>query len=247
MGPGSAAGAFGDPRTGAMIRAITFDAAGTLIHVAEPVGETYARSFRRAGFEVGAAEVEARFRAAFASAPPLAFPGLDGDALERAERAWWRRIVGSAVAAAGGETDSARLDAAFAELYEGFARGRAWRVAPDAVETLAALDRRGIRLGVVSNFDSRLAGILAEVGLASFFQAIVPSSAAGAAKPDAAIFRAALARLGVEPAEALHVGDDERCDLVGATAAGLRACLLDPSRPSGESSIRTLGEILSRT
>ena len=224
-----------------MLRAITFDAAGTLIHVAEPVGETYARSFRRAGVEIAASEAEARFRAAFAAAPPLAFPGLSGEALDRAERAWWRRIVAAAMA---GDARPDRLDAAFAELYQGFARGHAWRVADDARSTLEELERRGIRLGVVSNFDSRLFRILAELDLDHFCRAIVPSSAAGAAKPDPAIFRLALARLGVEPAEAAHVGDDERCDRDGASAAGLRAWLLDPSCPSGERSIRTLGEIL---
>jgi putative hydrolase of the HAD superfamily len=227
-----------------MVRAITFDAAGTLIRVAEPVGETYARSFRRAGIDVVAADAEARFRAAFVTAPPLAFPGLSGEALDHAERGWWRRIVAAAM------TEDARpagLEAAFTELYEAFARGRAWRAADDARETLEALERRGILLGVVSNFDSRLSRVLAELDLARFFRAIVPSSVAGAAKPDPAIFRLALARLGVEPAEAAHVGDDERCDRDGASAAGLRAWLLDPSRPSGERSIRTLGEILSRT
>ena len=79
------------------IAAVTFDAAGTLIEVAEPVGETYARIAARYGLRSDAGTIERRFRAAFAAAPPLAFPGADPQSLGERERGWWRPIVAHAL------------------------------------------------------------------------------------------------------------------------------------------------------
>jgi putative hydrolase of the HAD superfamily len=87
-------------------------------------------------------------------------------------------------------------------------------------ETLASLRGRGLELAVVANWDCALAEHLERLGLAQYFSAVVTSAQAGAAKPDPAIFRTALDRLGVAASRAVHVGDD-RVDEVGATAAGL--------------------------
>ena len=75
------------------LRAVTLDAAGTLFDVAEPVGTTYARFAARHGITLTPGDAERGFRAAFAAAPPLAFPG--GSVTRRAdhERAWWYALV----------------------------------------------------------------------------------------------------------------------------------------------------------
>ena len=65
--------------------------------------------------------------------------------------------------------------------------------------------------------------MLAALGLAPLLDVVVLPADTGAAKPDARIFHAALARLDVEPAAALYVGDDAEDDIAGAGAAGLRA------------------------
>jgi putative hydrolase of the HAD superfamily len=77
---------------------------------------------------------------------------------------------------------------------------------------------------VVSNFDSRLEGVLTGLGLADWFETVVVSSRAGAAKPSPVPFQQALAALGLSPAQAWHVGDSPE-DEAGARAAGLR-CLI---------------------
>jgi putative hydrolase of the HAD superfamily len=89
-----------------------------------------------------------------------------------------------------------------------------------AVETLASLRARGIDLAVVSNWDVGLEEHLERLGAARLFSTIVTSAEAGAAKPDPAIFRVALDRLGVDPARAVHIGDEPE-DAEGAAAAGL--------------------------
>jgi putative hydrolase of the HAD superfamily len=201
-------------------RAVTFDAAGTLIVPAEPVGTTYARIAAALGIAVEPEVVDARFRAALAAAPPLAFQ----DDVAARERAWWRRVVSEAL---GESAAHARFDDCFGRLYAHYADGGAWRVPPDVAPALARLRAAGLRLGVVSNFDGRLPGLLADVRLADAFDTVVWSSAAGAAKPDPAIFRAAADALGVGLAALLHVGDDGLADVRGARDAGASAMLLD--------------------
>lgn len=226
-----------------MIRSVTFDAAGTLFTVVEPVGATYARSLRRRGFAADPAQVELAFRRAFAAAPALAFPGVSGAALDRAERRWWRAIVEQAL---GEALPIALAEGVCDELFAHYTRGGAWRVDREAMATLAGLRSRGLRLGVVSNFDSRLPSLLEELGLAEFFDAVVWSTGAGAAKPDRRIFEALLAALHTNAAETLHVGDDEACDLVGARGAGLRSLRLDPRRGGGDDTIARLADLLAR-
>jgi HAD superfamily hydrolase (TIGR01509 family) len=102
-----------------------------------------------------------------------------------------------------------------------------FRLMPDAAAALDALAARGIRLAVVSNWDCSLPDVLAGLGVAERLDAVVASAVVGAAKPDPAIFRAALAALGVEPERALHCGDRPELDGAGARAAGIPAVIVD--------------------
>jgi putative hydrolase of the HAD superfamily len=103
---------------------------------------------------------------------------------------------------------------------------------PDAAPALAVLADRGFRLGMVSNTmrtpGSVLRQVLAQAGVLSPFGAVTFSDECGVRKPDPAIFRCTLERLGVAPDEAVHVGDDPVLDVEGALDAGLRAILISP-------------------
>ncbi len=206
------------------LRAVTLDAGGTLFAVAEPVGRTYARIAAAHGIRVDADELELAFEGAFATAAPLAFPGASPTRLADHERAWWYAVVRQAF---GPAAVHAAFDTCCAELFTHYGSALAWRVFPDVPGALAALRGRGLGLAVVSNFDGRLSGILAGLELTALIDVVVYSTRVGAAKPDPAIFRHALARLGVAPAEALHAGDGVVADVEGARAAGLGAVLVD--------------------
>jgi putative hydrolase of the HAD superfamily len=104
---------------------------------------------------------------------------------------------------------------------------------PDAAPTLAELREAGFRLAAVSNWDCSLRSVLAEVGLAAALDAVVVSAEAGAAKPDPAIYRAALGKIRCRSEEALFVGDSLETDVAGAEAAGVRALLLDRAAAEG--------------
>jgi len=227
--------------------AVTLDAAGTLLEVAEPVGVTYARVAARHGIRAVATELDRAFRYALGGAPPLAFPGASPVRLPDHERAWWYAVVRRTF---GGAAASPGFDACFAELFALYAEPAAWRVFADAPAALRDLRARGLRIAVVSNFDGRLTRLLEGLHLAPLVDAVVHSSRAAAAKPDPAIFRAALAALGVAPSAALHVGNDVVADVEGARAAGLAAVLIQrdgdpPPLPAGVPCIRTLAGLAS--
>lgn len=93
---------------------------------------------------------------------------------------------------------------------------------------LARLARR-YRLGIVSNFYGNLAGACAEAGISESFGALVDSFDVGCVKPEPAIFRAALDKLGVRPSEAVFVGDSIERDMAGARALGMRHVLIRPA------------------
>ncbi len=225
-------------------RAVLLDASGTLIEVARPLGETYSLLARDFGGDLDPDTLTAGFRTEFANAPPMAFPGKHGADLDRAERGWWRAVVERVIGAAGGVPE---FDACFDRLYAHYASAQAWRVYPEVPVVLASLRERGVAVAVVSNFDSRLPPLLDGLGLAAFFDAVVCSGEAGAAKPDGAIFAHALAALGVEASEALHVGDSRAADYDGARAAGIEALLVDRSAAADHADLITdLSGILER-
>lgn len=212
-----------------MIRAILFDAVGTLFEVADPVGETYARFAKSERVSAEPRALDDAFRAAFAASTPLAFPHARAAELPSLERAWWKRVVFDAFARAHIDAPAAALERAFTGIFEHYARAAAWRVYADVEPALYRLRDRGLRLAVVSNFDARLRGLLDRLGLAPAFHAAVLSSECGFAKPDRRIFEAALCALGTSASATLHVGDSERLDRRAATEAGLAALRLDRS------------------
>lgn len=116
---------------------------------------------------------------------------------------------------------------------------------PDAAPALRALREGGQRLVAVSNWDCSLPRVLDRVGLGEFLDGVVTSAAAGARKPDPAIFEAALELAGCGPDQALHVGDTREEDVEGARAAGIRALLIDRNDGGGDiSSLREISEHL---
>lgn len=200
-------------------RVIFFDAAGTLIRLPRGVGWHYREVALRHGCEIGERELDAAFRAAWEAMPARAVsdgPRADDD------RGWWRELVGRVLDRCGVVPSALDRGAYFAELYGEFTRPGVWQLYPEVPEVLDALAGR-CDLGILSNFDGRLRPILAGLGVLDRFRHVVLSSEVGADKPDARIFQRALALAGVAPHEALHVGDDPRCDWEGARAAGMRA------------------------
>jgi len=97
---------------------------------------------------------------------------------------------------------------------------------PDVVPCLGRLQKMGIRLAVVSNWDISLHRILENLNLRSSFEFVIASLEEGPEKPDPALFHLALERLGLPANEVVHIGDDPVDDFEGAQAVGMRTLLL---------------------
>jgi putative hydrolase of the HAD superfamily len=230
-----------------MIRALTFDATGTLF-TPRDVGGTYARVLSRHGVGIEPAEVVRLLPEVWREFACAARPERDRFASHPdGARGFWRDVVVRVCLRAGSEPPP---PFAVAELFETFARADAWRLYPEVVATLDALAALGLRLAVVSNWDERLPRLISALGLAPRFEAIVVSQSIGVEKPHPAIFRAALERLGVSAEETVHIGDRRLEDVEGAEAAGLHALWLARSGGGDLDSLSALPgrlEALART
>lgn len=122
-----------------------------------------------------------------------------------------------------------------------------FRLYPDTVPVLAQLKAAGLIVGAVSNWEPRLAELCANHGIAEYFDFILASEAEGHAKPGTRLFALALERAGVDPAEAIHVGDSLREDVDTAESLGIRGVLIerDPEKRTQHSPrIRSLEALL---
>ncbi len=119
------------------------------------------------------------------------------------------------------------FDEYFDEVFHAFESAAYWDLYPETLSVLKELKERGMELGIISNFDSRLFTVLRGLGLADFFDTVTISTLAHVAKPSSRIFQLALEKHAVDPDEAIHVGDSVRDDLEGACRAGLHGALVD--------------------
>ena len=113
-----------------MLRAIFFDAAGTLMETREPVGQSYARIAQKYGVNASSSEVGAAFRRVFHNSPGLAFgPGHPADELRRLERHWWHELVAETFRGLDRFSD---FEAYFNELFAFFGDPAHWIADPKA-------------------------------------------------------------------------------------------------------------------
>ena len=215
-----------------MIRAIFFDATGTLFYLTKTVGDHYAYVGREVGLDLDAQQLENAFHAAWKQMPRR--PAIDGPR-ENDDKGWWRELVGHVFDQVAPWLSEFDRDNFFEIAYDHFAEPGVWKLYPEVSGVLQELTPQ-FQLAVISNFDGRLRFILQHLGISKYFDHVFISSELGADKPDPEIFRRALATLNLKADEVLHVGDDPERDWKAATAAGLLVFRLD--RP--QNSLRDL-------
>ena len=201
------------------------DALGTLVEL-QPPAPRLRRLLRESGFEVSEEQAAAGFMAEIAYYLDHHLDGSDPERLERL-RDRCADEMRSALGSRARPRDGAAGDAGRARVHPLSGRGaraaRAARARDDVV--------------IASNWDCSLPEWLRPRGSSSWWTAWSPRRRSGAAKPSPRVFERALGIAGVDPAEALHVGDKVDNDIEGAAAAGVRGVLLqregDPPRGGG--------------
>jgi putative hydrolase of the HAD superfamily len=220
------------------VRAVFFDAVGTVILPAVPATQVYATAAERHGLTTDPATLGSRLWGQF-RAEEAHDRELNWVTSEARERERWRNIVFAAI---DGATDDL-----FEELYQHFARPAAWIVTPTAAECIARLHANGVPVGMGSNYDSRLASVVnGTSALRPLGERLVISSQVGVRKPGRGFFEHVIQTAGCAPSDILFVGDDLQNDFDGATAAGLRAVLLDEhgKHPHVNPRVRSLSEVV---
>ncbi|HEY6886540.1 MAG TPA: HAD-IA family hydrolase [Solirubrobacter sp.] len=214
-------------------RAILLDALGTLLSFEPPAPHLRAALLERTGADIGEAGAKAAIRAEIAYYRAHLHEGIDLEKLH-ALRLRCAEAMGLPFA----------LDVAFDALMASL-RFHAYA---DSAPVLRALRERGLRTVVVSNWDWSLHERLQETGLAELVDGAVASAEVGSAKPDGAIFAAALRIAGTRAEETWHVGDTPEADVAGALAAGIRPILIarDESQGplDGVTTVRSLAELI---
>jgi len=151
---------------------------------------------------------------------------LYGDPDEHAELDWVQAVT-EAMLRWGPPRSPEVVRAAIAAGDRGWAAAR--HLHPEAISLLKAIRERGLKIGILSNTpdppDLWLDNLAAD-GVAEHVDAVVLSSQLGRRKPAPEIYRAALDALGLEPENALFVGDRVREDIQGPAALGMRTCLV---------------------
>jgi putative hydrolase of the HAD superfamily len=211
-----------------MIKAIFFDAAGTLFHLPLGVGHHYALVGEEIGLRLDATQLDRAFVKAWSSMPkrsPIGGPRENDD------KDWWHDLVDLVLGQVVPSLSELDRDNFFGIAYEHFAEPGVWELYPEVVDVLEKLQPQ-FQLTIISNFDGRLRIILEQLGIAKFFRHVFVSSELGADKPDPEIFRRALGVVDLTSDQALHVGDDPERDWKAASAAGLSIFHLDRAKNS---------------
>lgn len=205
------------------VKTLFFDAGGTLLHPAEPIGRVYARVALGYGWTLDPREIDQRFRLAFQQLKnrPVGSIPRDGD-----DRAWWREVVRQTLPLPP-ESIELSFENFFQELYDLYASPSQWLLYPEVEEVLELLHQRDYRLAILSNWDRRLRPVLDGHHLTGFFQEIYISTEMGVAKPSGAIFRRAQQEMKCPPAQAMMIGDDPELDVTMPQSLGWQTFLVE--------------------
>jgi putative hydrolase of the HAD superfamily len=210
------------------LKAIFFDAVGTLFYLSKTVGDHYALVGSEVGLMLDADKLDRAFYTAWEQMPPRA--AIDGPR-DNDDKGWWRELVNLVLDQVAPSLSEPDRDNFFEVAYEHFAEAGVWELYPEVFDVLEKLEPR-FQLAVISNFDGRLRFILEHLGISKFFAHVFVYSEIGADKPDPEIFRRALKIVQVQTNQVLHVGDDAERDWKAAAVAGLSVFRLDRQKGS---------------
>jgi putative hydrolase of the HAD superfamily len=231
-----------------MTKAVFFDAGHTLLYAHPDLGTVYAEATAAFGVRLAPERYAEAFVPVFKETTKLY--SATSAASDAQDVEMWRDIT-RRIYDRLPPLSGIPFDSWFEALYRRFGSPEVWRFYDDVESALRLLRSRGLKIGVVSNWDTRLKTISEGLGLTPLVDFIVISAEVGVRKPDPGIFRMALDRAGVRAEDAIHVGDLLEEDVEGARRAGVRAVLIDRKKritpggpPAGVRVVTTLAELM---
>lgn len=226
-----------------LVKAISFDAAGTLLFPKPSVGAIYQEVFAAHELSLDSHQLEQAFQASFKKIKKnrsIADP-------EGRERAYWKTVVDESIQLLTSRPDN--FETVFEALWQEFAKGSRWRLNEGALDLFDFLDKQGTPFVLLTNWDARVRSVLHDHGLPDRFSRIFISSEIGSEKPDRGIFDYAANSLSIKPGHILHVGDHYKQDVLGALNAGwqaVRFALENESTEGDDNTVSHLGELCDR-
>ena len=202
------------------VQAIFFDIGDTLVYDDPPLPDRLSLAAKSVGLEWDASRLPDAFRAGESYAVGRYVEGVpwdDPDSLREA----MARVFAALGLSPLDENGWPRFLGAFASIS--FTR----YVHPEAIALLQELKQRGFVVGAISDWETTLPDLLAELGIAPYLDALAVSEIVGVTKPHPHLFEEAMRQAGVAPEASLHVGDWYELDVAGARAAGMQALLFD--------------------
>lgn len=214
-----------------MAETVFFDVGSTLIRPYPSVAETFARVAAERGHGLAVQDIEPHMPAmdAYYEAEYL----RDGDfwCSHEGSTAIWLDQYRYVCHLAGIGHDAEGMAQTMHEAYRGAGH---WEVYADVVPCLRALKEHGYALGVVSNWDAGLEGLLRDLRLLPYFDTVVSSAVVGYRKPNPVIFNLACEQMDTAAQVCVHVGDRPDADGDGAAAAGIRPVIIDRYNAEGD-------------
>ncbi|WP_159886332.1 HAD-IA family hydrolase [Paenibacillus puerhi] len=227
-------------------KAVYFDVGDTLLTIpaARVILQQHlaARSFHRGEEQVGELFTEA-FRLLYYGKQLENFEACSPES----DRIFWMKVYHYILQKLGVESENwteEQIHACCHELYDLFTSPEHYTLFEDVEETLAELQNRGYRLGIISNFAPTLKAILEHKGILHYFEPVLVSTEVGLEKPDPAIFRLALELGGLAAEDVLYVGDHDRNDIWAPAQAGIDAVKIKRYDYHDGDGIHSLRELL---
>lgn len=223
------------------VRGIIFDAVGTILRPAPPFPVIYQAAARRLGIELEQPAIFAKFVTAFGASDDYDRDVLHYTDSEQRERDRWHDIVSSVFAE---HLTSTALETLFEKLFSHYGRPASWQLYDDVAACWNDLHQRGYRVGIGSNYDSRLESVVAGRPPLNDNDGLFISSLVGYRKPAHEFYDAIAAEWKLQPDELLMIGDDWVNDFEGARSAGWHALFLDrDSKRPEQRGLRSLDEL----
>ncbi len=202
------------------LQSLFFDIGDTLVFDDPPLPKRLAEAARAVGPELDPAKLPSAFRAGEEYAVTRYVAGIPWDApdsLRETMACVWTALECPAL--------NNEQWQAFAQAFQSVPFTR--YVQPTALELLRELRERGFTVGAISDWETTLPDLLAELGMLPYFDALAVSAIVGVTKPHPRLFQEALRQANTAPETSLHIGDWHELDVVGARAAGMQALFFD--------------------